>query len=62
MLMIVCILIWQQFWYDNMGGMLIISTNINVVNDMKKYPTWKFKIKDLNEVDIILGIELRKHN
>lgn len=67
MLMIVCILIWQQFWYDNMGDMLIISTNINVVNDMKKYLkkylTWKFRIKDLNEVDIILGIKVKKkHN
>jgi hypothetical protein len=45
-----------------MDDMLIISTNINVVNDTKKYLTLKFKMKDLNEVDIILDIKIRKHS
>jgi hypothetical protein len=44
-----------------MDDMLIISTNINVVNDTKKYLTLKFKMKDLNEVDIILDIKIKKH-
>ena len=42
--------------------MLIISTNINGVNDTKKYLTSKFKMKDLNEVDIILDIKVKKHS
>jgi len=45
-----------------MDDMLIISTNINVVNDTKKYLTLKFKMKDLNEVDIILDIKIKKHS
>ena len=45
-----------------MDDMLIISTNINVVNDTKKYLTLKFKMKNLNEVDTILGIKIRKHS
>ena len=45
-----------------MDDMLIISTNINVVNDTNKYLTLKFKMKDLNEVDIILDIKIRKHS
>jgi hypothetical protein len=43
-----------------MDNMLIISTNMNDVNDTKKYLTSKFRIKDLNEVDIILGIKVKK--
>jgi len=42
--------------------MLIINTNMNGVNDTKKYLTSKFKMKDLNKVDIFLGIKVRKHN
>lgn len=42
--------------------MLIIGTNIEGVNDTKNYLTSKFKMKDLNEVDTILGIKVRKHN
>jgi hypothetical protein len=42
--------------------MLVINTNINGVNDAKKYLTLKFKMKDLNEVDKILGIKVKKHN
>jgi hypothetical protein len=33
---------------------------MNDVNDTKKYLTSKFRIKDLNEVDIILGIKVKK--
>ena len=40
--------------------MLIISTNIYGVNDTKKYITSKFKMKGLNEVDISLGIKVKK--
>jgi len=39
--------------------MLIISTNMNGVNDTKKYLTSKFKIKDLNEIDTISGIKVK---
>ena len=42
--------------------MLIISTNINVANDTKKYLTLRIKMKDLNEVDVILDIKIRKHS
>jgi hypothetical protein len=45
-----------------MDDMIIISTNINGVNDTNKYLTSKFQMKDLNEVDIILGIKVRKHS
>jgi hypothetical protein len=38
--------------------MLIISTNMNDVNDTKKYLTSNFRMKDLNEVDTILGIKV----
>lgn len=41
--------------------MFIICTNINGVNDTKKYLTLKFKMNDFNEVDTILGIKVRKH-
>lgn len=40
--------------------MLIIEINIKGINETKKYLTSQFKIKDLEEVDIILGIEVRK--
>jgi hypothetical protein len=33
---------------------------MNDVNDTKKYLTSKFRIKDLNEVDAILGIKVKK--
>ena len=42
--------------------MLIIGTNIQGVNDTKKYLTSKFKMKDLGEVDTILGIKVRRHD
>ena len=42
--------------------MLIFGTNLRGVNETKKYLTSKFKMKDLNEVDTILGIKVKKHN
>ena len=36
---------------------IIISTNMNDINDTKKYLTLKLKMKDLNEVDIIMGVQ-----
>lgn len=42
--------------------MLIISTNMNGINDTKKYLTSRFKMKNLGEVDTILGIKVRKHS
>ena len=40
--------------------MLIIGTNIDVVNDAKAMLSTKFEMKDLGEVDVILEIHLRK--
>ena len=42
--------------------LLIIGTNIQGINDTKKYLTSQFKMKDLGEVDTILGIKVKKHN
>ena len=42
-------------------GMLIISTNMHGISDTKNYLTSRFKMKDLNDVDTILGIKARKH-
>ena len=42
--------------------MLIIGTNMDGVQDTKKYLSSQFKMKDLNEVDTILGIKVKKHN
>lgn len=40
--------------------MLIIDTNMVGVNESKKYLSSKFKMKDMNEVDTILGIKVNK--
>lgn len=42
--------------------MLIISTNMVGVNETKKYLSSVFKMKDLGEVDTILGIKVKKHS
>ena len=42
--------------------MLIISTNMHGINDTKNYLTSRFKMKDLNEVDTILGVKVIKHS
>ena len=45
-----------------MDDMLIIGTNMDGVQDTKKYLSSQFKMKDLNEVDTILGIKVKKHS
>jgi hypothetical protein len=40
--------------------MLILGTNIDVVNDTKQFLSSKFDMKDLGEADLILGIKLTK--
>jgi hypothetical protein len=35
---------------------IIISTNMNDINDTKKYLTLKLKMKNLNEIDITMGV------
>jgi hypothetical protein len=42
--------------------MLIFGTNMKGVCETKKYLTSMFKMKDLNEVDTILGIKVKKHS
>ena len=42
--------------------MLIIRTNLLGINDTKRYLTSQFKMKDLGEVDTILGIKVKKHS
>jgi hypothetical protein len=42
--------------------MLIFGTNMKGVYETKKYLTSMFKMKDLNEVDTILGIKVKKHS
>lgn len=42
--------------------MLIVTTNMDGVNDTKKYLSSRFKMKDLDEVDTILGIKVKKHS
>lgn len=42
--------------------MLIVGTNMKGIDETKKYLTSSFKMKDLNEVDMILGIKVRKNS
>ncbi|CAL1369869.1 unnamed protein product [Linum trigynum] len=42
--------------------MLIIGTNMKGINETKEYLTSCFQMKDLGEVDTILGIEVKKHS
>jgi hypothetical protein len=42
--------------------MLIFGTYMKSVCETKKYLTSMFKMKDLNKVDIILGIKVKKHS
>ena len=42
--------------------MLIFGTNMLGVCETKKYLASMFKMKDLNEVDIILGIKVKRHS
>jgi len=40
--------------------MLIFGTNLSVINEAKRLLSSLFEMKDLREVDVILGIKLRK--
>jgi hypothetical protein len=42
--------------------MLIFSTNIIGIVETKRYLTSIFKMKNLGEVDTILGIKVKKHS
>ena len=42
--------------------LLIFGTNIQGVNDTKTYLTSQFKMKDISEVDTILGVKVKKHS
>jgi hypothetical protein len=42
--------------------MLIFGTNMEGISETKKYLTSRFKMKDLKEVDTILGIKVKKHS
>jgi hypothetical protein len=44
------------------NDMLIFGTNMKGVYETKKYLTSMFKMKDLNEIDTILGIKVKKHS
>ncbi|PKI64657.1 hypothetical protein CRG98_014946 [Punica granatum] len=41
--------------------LLIFGTNLEGVRETKEYLASNFKMKDLNEVDTILGINVQKH-
>ncbi|GJZ53319.1 retrovirus-related pol polyprotein from transposon TNT 1-94 [Tanacetum coccineum] len=43
-----------------LDDMLILGTNISVVNETKTFLSSQFDMKDLGEVDVILGIKVRK--
>ena len=45
-----------------MYDLLIFGTNIHVANETKKLLSSHFKIKDMGEADVILGIKIRKTN
>ena len=42
--------------------LLIFGTNMKGVTETKKYLNSMFKMKDLNEVDTILGIKVKKYS
>ena len=45
-----------------MDDMLVFGTNMKGVCETKKYLSSVFKMKDLNEVDTILGIKIKRHS
>ena len=42
--------------------MLIIGTNMDGVNDTKAYFSSTFQMKDLSEIDKILGVKVKRHS
>ena len=45
-----------------MDDMLIFGTNMKGACETKKYLSSMFQMKDLNEVDTILGIKIKRHS
>ncbi|GJS58887.1 retrovirus-related pol polyprotein from transposon TNT 1-94 [Tanacetum coccineum] len=41
---------------------LIVGTNMKCINETKKFLSTCFQIKDMNEVDTILGIKVKRHS
>jgi hypothetical protein len=48
--------------YLYVDDMLIFSINMNEIVEIKRYLTFIFKIKDLCEVNTLLGIKFKKHS
>ena len=48
--------------YLYVDDMPIFSTSKISINETRKYLIFFFKMKDLNEVDTIVGIKVKKHN
>ena len=44
------------------NNLLIFGTNLEGIQGTKTYLTSKFKTKDMNEVDTILGIKVKKYS
>ncbi|KAK2998650.1 hypothetical protein RJ639_024320 [Escallonia herrerae] len=42
--------------------LLIFGTNLEGIFETKEYLNSRFKMKDLNEIDTVLGIKVKKHN
>ena len=53
---------YHMIIYLYVDDLLIFGTNLEGAFETNKYLTSKFKMKDLNEVDIILGIKVKKHS
>ena len=45
-----------------LDDILIFSSNTHFINDVKSFLSRNFDMKDLDRVDVILGIELIKKN
>ncbi|GJS99898.1 glucose-6-phosphate isomerase 1, chloroplastic [Tanacetum coccineum] len=45
-----------------LDDILIVGTNIEGINETKKFLSSCFQMKDMNEVDTILGIKVKRHN
>jgi len=42
--------------------LLIFGTNLEGIQETKKYLASQFKMKDMDDVDTILGIKVQKHS
>jgi len=46
----------------DVDDLLIFGTNLGGIKETKKYLASQFKMKDMNEVNTILGIKAKKHS